>query len=164
MEETSPRAQEWMGGLMTYRRRAGLLAAVGLMVVIAACGATTTTPTRPPISAANVSATATVKAGGAASGLNGSPGAQLFASQGCIGCHIVKGQGGAVGPNQSTIGTVAATRKPGLDAAGYIRESIVNPNAFVVPGFQPNVMPQTYGQTLTPEQIDQLVNFLLEQK
>jgi mono/diheme cytochrome c family protein len=154
-----------MGGLMTNRRRAGLLvASVGLLVAIAACGGGTPTPTRPPISAANVGATATAKAGGTASGPNGSPGAQLFTAQGCIGCHMVKGQGGVVGPNLSTIGTVAATRKPGMDAAAYIRESIVNTNAFVVPGFQPNVMPATFGQTLTPEQIDQLVNYLLEQK
>jgi mono/diheme cytochrome c family protein len=151
---------------MTYRRRAGLLAAcVGLLVAIAACGgAATPTPTRPPISAANVGATATAKAGGVASGPNGSPGAQLFNAQGCIGCHMVKGQGGVVGPNLSTIGTVAATRKPGTDAAAYIRESIVNTNAVVAPGFQPNVMPATFGQTLTPEQVDQLVNYLLEQK
>jgi hypothetical protein len=64
----------------------------------------------------------------------------------------------------STIGTVAASRKPGMDAAAYVRESITNTNAFVVQGFQPNVMPTTFGQTLNAEQIDQLVNFLLEQK
>jgi hypothetical protein len=39
-------------------------------------------------------------------------------------------------------------------------ESIVKPNAFIAPGFGPNVMPQTFGQTLTQSQIQALVNFL----
>jgi hypothetical protein len=77
---------------------------------------------------------------------------------------MIDGQGGVIGPDQSTIGTTAATRKPGMDAAAYIRESIVDPNAFVVSGYQPGLMPPNFGQLMTPEQIDQLVNYLLEQK
>jgi mono/diheme cytochrome c family protein len=145
-----------------------MLAALGMTVVAAACSASAAAPTRSPISAANAIATATVKAGGtpggAAGAANGSPGAQLFAAQGCSGCHIVKGQGGAIGPNLSTIGTVAGTRKPGMSAEDYIRESVTNPNAFVVPTFQPGVMPGTYGQTLSQDQLNQLIQYLLEQK
>jgi mono/diheme cytochrome c family protein len=154
---------------MTARLRTGLLSAsLGLTLLAAACGGTpAATPTRPAISAANVIATATVKAGGTPGGApaaGGSPGAQLFAAQGCNACHMVKGQGGAVGPNLSTIGTQAATRKPGMSAADYLRESIINPNAFIVQGYQAGVMPGTYGQTLSNEQLDQLVAYLLEQK
>jgi len=39
-------------------------------------------------------------------------------------------------------------------------ESIVKPNAFIAAGFQPNVMPQSFSQTLTSTQIQALVNFL----
>ena len=149
---------------MTHRLRIGLLVASTGVLLVAACGQPQHQPTRAPISAANVAATATAKAGGQAA-VGGSEGAQLFASQGCVGCHKVKDQGGgAVGPDLSTIGAAAATRKPGTDAKSYIHESIVDPNAFVPPGFQPNVMPATFSQSLKPEQIDALVNYLLDQK
>ena len=150
---------------MTHRLRIGLLVASTGVLLLTACAAhAASQPTRAPISAANVAATATAKAGGQAAA-GGSEGAQLFASQGCVGCHKVKDQGGgAVGPDLSNIGSTAATRKPGTDAQAYLRESIVDPNAFVVQGFQPNVMPGTYRQTLTPEQLDALVNYLLDQK
>jgi mono/diheme cytochrome c family protein len=153
---------------MTARLRNGLLfASLGLTLLIAACSASAATPTRPPIQAANVIATATVKAGGTPGGApapGGSPGAQLFAAQGCSGCHMINGQGGAVGPNLSRIGTEAATLKPGMSAEDYIKESIQNPNAFVVQGYQAGVMPGTYGQTLSQDQLNQLVQYLLEQK
>jgi mono/diheme cytochrome c family protein len=150
---------------MRSRLRIGLLfVTLGLTAVAAACDASAAVPTRQPIPAANVIATATVKAGGTPGGANGSPGAQLFAAQGCSGCHMIKGQGGVVGPDQSTIGTTAGTRKPGLSAEDYIRESITNPGAFVVPGYQNGVMPATYGQTLTQDQLNMLVQYLLEQK
>ena len=51
------------------------------------------------------------------------------------------------------------------DVAGYIRESIVEPSAHVVPGAMYSAngisfMPNTYGKDLKPEQIDQLVAYL----
>ena len=153
---------------MTARLRNGLLAAsLGLTLLAGACAEGKTTPTRAPISAANVIATATVRAGGVPGGVptgGGSPGAQLFAAQGCAACHVVQGQGGAIGPSLIGIGTQAATRKPGMSAEDYIRESIVNPGAFVVSGFQNGLMPATFGQSLSKEQQDLLVQYLLEQK
>jgi len=38
--------------------------------------------------------------------------------------------------------------------------SITDPNSEIAPGFQPNVMPQTYGSQLTSQQINDLVAFL----
>jgi mono/diheme cytochrome c family protein len=151
--------------VITKRLRIGWLATtIGLAVLVAACaGGEGAVPTRPAISAANVAATQATKLG-IKPGESGPPGLQLFQSQGCAGCHTLKGGANGTGPTLGTIGTVAATRKPGTEAAAYIRESIVAPNAFVVQGFQTGVMPQTYNQTLTAEQIDQLVAFLLEQK
>ncbi|MCC6629890.1 MAG: cytochrome c [Chloroflexi bacterium] len=154
---------------MTPRLRCGLLLTTLVLAgLAAACAAEAAQPTRAGVPPANVIATATVKAGGtpggAADGGGANPGAQLFAAQGCSGCHTIKGQGGAVGPNLSTEGTTAATRKPGTSAKDYITESIVNPGAFVVPGYTAGVMPGTYGQTLTKDQIEQLVDYLLEQK
>ena len=42
----------------------------------------------------------------------------------------------------------------------YLKESIVSPNAKVVKGFNPGIMPQNFGTTLKPEQIDQLVEYM----
>ena len=53
------------------------------------------------------------------------------------------------------------------DAAGYIRESILEPNAYLVPGPSyrqadgQSVMPKDLGKMLTPAQLDDLVAFLL---
>lgn len=103
-----------------------------------------------------------VQGGGAAAG-GGSKGAQLFNSSGCAGCHKIKGQGIATtGPDLTGIKSVAGTRKPGTDANAYLRESITNPNAVVVQGYQQGLMPATFGQSLKPEDIDALVEYMLE--
>jgi len=80
----------------------------------------------------------------------------------CAGCHKIEGTSaaGAVGPELSKIGTTAATREPGKTAEQYIHESIVNPSAFVVPGFSDNIMPKTFGQMLTADEINDVVTYL----
>lgn len=47
------------------------------------------------------------------------------------------------------------------DPATYIRLSILSPNAYVVPGFLASLMPQSYGQVFTPEEINDLVAYVL---
>jgi mono/diheme cytochrome c family protein len=92
-------------------------------------------------------------------------GQQVYTSSGCGGCHTIEGvSNGVVAPNLTQIGKVAETRKEGTSAEEYIRESILNPNAFVVDGFQPNIMPQIYGQQLNNQQLDDVVAFLLAQQ
>lgn len=92
-------------------------------------------------------------------------GQQIYTSAGCGGCHAIQGiSNGVVGPGLSQIGEVAATRKDGYSAEDYIRESILNPNAYVVDGYQPNIMPQNYSQQLSDQELDDLVAFLLAQK
>ncbi len=102
-------------------------------------------------------------------------GAELFISQGCGGCHTIEGVDGAVGavgPNLTQIGVVAEERAKEVgveDAAAYIRQSIVDPNAYIVPECPTGpcvqgMMPATFGQTLSEEEIEALVQFLLSQK
>lgn len=82
---------------------------------------------------------------------------------GCNGCHLIAGIGGGqTGPELSNIGNVAATRKPGTSAEAYIRESILQPGAFVVSGFQ-NIMPPYQG-VLGDEEVNQLVQYYLTRK
>lgn len=145
---------------------------VGLLVagiLLAACGGGQAT------SPADRGAGTTSTAGGSAA-VSGNPatGQELFISQGCGGCHVIEGVDAAIGqvcPNLSTIATDATEIIASPDytgdattAAEYIRESIVDPNIYVVEGYQPNVMPQTFDQTLSEQQINDLVAFLMQQQ
>lgn len=85
---------------------------------------------------------------------NAQAGKQVFTSQGCGSCHTFEpaGSSGNVGPNLTEA-------LKGKDAA-FIDQSIVDPNAVVAAGYQPNIMPQTYGSSLSAKQIADLVAFL----
>lgn len=96
-------------------------------------------------------------------------GKSLFTAQGCVGCHGEPyGAGGGIGPNLGGVATRAAERVPGQSAEEYIRESIINPGAFVVPDCpsgpcQP-VMPPTYKDKLSEDELEALVQYLLTLK
>ncbi len=93
-------------------------------------------------------------------------GRSLFAKYGCSGCHTLSDAGatGQVGPNLNGIGVRAAERVPGQSAGEYIRTSIINPNAYIVPGYPANVMPQDFQQRMSSQELDGLVNYLLMQQ
>lgn len=91
-------------------------------------------------------------------------GRQVFLSAGCTACHTIAGipqATGKVGPDLTGIGTRAGTRVSGLSAEAYIRQSVLQPGAFVVQGFQ-NVMPP--GLVREGPDLDALVAFLLSQR
>jgi cytochrome c oxidase subunit 2 len=86
-------------------------------------------------------------------------GAALFEGMGCATCH--RQVTGALGP--SLAGLVGSTVKlqDGSEVVAdenYVRESIVNPRARIVAGFQP-VMP-TFQGLLTEQQILQLIQYI----
>lgn len=106
-------------------------------------------------------------------------GKQVFAGLPCASCHDVKNPfpGGFICPNLGNIAVEAERiiRLPeyhgsATDAASYIRESILNPNAYLVPGDAyrasngSSVMPKNFGKLLTPKQLDDLVAYLLTLK
>ena len=89
---------------------------------------------------------------------------------GCVGCHILAATGPAWLPSGDTpgIGDRAATHLGQADYTGqattpeqYLLESIVSPNAYVVEGFGPDLMPANYGQRLTSQDAADLVAYLL---
>lgn len=47
------------------------------------------------------------------------------------------------------------------DAVEYIRTSIVDPGAFLVPGFPDHLMPRTYGEIYTESEINDLIAYLI---
>ena len=99
-----------------------------------------------------------------AGGSRPAAGAAVFASAGCSGCHVFTpaGSTGEVGPNLDNVAADAA--KAGEDPAAYVRESILNPNKVVVDGYKSDVMPQSYADSLSVQEIDALVSYLTETK
>jgi cytochrome c oxidase subunit II len=94
--------------------------------------------------------------GGGGGGQAAGPDAeQLFASNGCSGCHTLAAAGATakVGPDLGKLGDVDAN---------FIRTSIVDPNADVTKGYKPNIMPQDFKDKLSKEELDALVKYLLE--
>ena len=85
----------------------------------------------------------------------------LGTNTGCRICHSLDAGVVLVGPSFGGIATRAATRVPGLSAEEYLRQSILEPNAYVVDGFPEGQMLQNFGELLTEEDIDNLVAFLL---
>ena len=83
---------------------------------------------------------------------------QLLSDNACLGCHVLDGTGGPVGPSFDDIGGR-------LDAAG-IREAILDPNADVSEGFEQmaGMMPTTFGDQLSAAQLEAVVNFLAERR
>jgi mono/diheme cytochrome c family protein len=88
--------------------------------------------------------------------VSGGPGAQVFANRGCGSCHTFEAAnaGGTVGPNLSEV-------LPGQSEA-MVEESIVDPNAKIAPGYPANVMPPNFEQLLSPKELEDLVQFLVE--
>lgn len=91
----------------------------------------------------------------------------IFTSLGCAACHNLslpedENNRGVIGPNMANLADHAGSRVPGEDAATYVHNSIVNPGAFVVPGYQSGLMPAGLDARMTPEELDSLVNWLLD--
>lgn len=87
---------------------------------------------------------------------------------GCTTCHSLAPGVVLVGPSLAGIGSHATTilvRKDytgqAQNAVDYLREAILQPNVYVEPGFQPNLMRTTYGKELSGQEIEDLVAFLL---
>ena len=106
---------------------------------------TTTTTTTPESTTTAPAPTGDAEAGKA-----------VFSSAGCAACHTLKeaNASGTVGPDLDTA-------LKGKDAA-FIHESIVDPNAEIASGYQKDIMPGSFGTSLSKKQIDDLVA-LLEQ-
>jgi cytochrome c oxidase subunit 2 len=101
-------------------------------------------------------------AGGTGSESASAQGAKLFQERGCVSCHQVAA-GGQQGRGPTLFGLYGGKQSIQNDGEvvvdeAYIRESILNPQAKVVTGFQP-IMPTFQGQ-LNEEQILQLIAYI----
>ena len=80
---------------------------------------------------------------------------------GCGGCHNTDPSVTMTGPTWHNLADVAANRVPGEGPAQYIYDSIINPGAYIVPNYPAGVMPATFGETIAPEDMANLVAYLL---
>jgi mono/diheme cytochrome c family protein len=88
--------------------------------------------------------------------VEGGAGAQVFANNGCGGCHTLAAAnaGGTVGPDLDEV--LPGQQEP------EIEESIVDPEAKIAQGYPKGVMPQNFGEKLSGEELKELVKFLSE--
>lgn len=105
-------------------------------------------------------------------------GEKLFGQKGieCDGCHDVTKSfpGGDFGPNQGNVSIIAQGVLKSPDYKGkaktvaeYIRESILAPNVYILPGDDyhekdgSSAMKLTFSETLTPQQVEDLIAYLM---
>jgi cytochrome c oxidase subunit 2 len=89
----------------------------------------------------------------------GNAGAAVFKNNGCGGCHTLTAAGAnaTVGPDLDKLAQEAQRAKQPLEA--FIHQSIVDPDAYVEPGYPKGLMPKTFAD-LPKDQLDALVQYL----
>jgi mono/diheme cytochrome c family protein len=104
---------------------------------------------------------------GGVTGTSAADGKVVFQNNGCSSCHTLAAASatGTVGPNldqrlRSDCASAASQRVRGKTLEECIREAIVKPYAFIPSGYAAGVMPATFGQSLKPNELTALVNFL----
>jgi mono/diheme cytochrome c family protein len=145
------------------------LLVVGMLTAVAVLGEShhfaaagesgaTSEPTATTTTTSTTTAPTETGGGGGPTG-NSDAGKQIFtatAQPPCSGCHTLSAAGatGQVGPNLDDVLKGKS--------ADFIHQSIVDPNAVIASGFTAGVMPQTFGDQLSEQQLADLVAFLVQ--
>jgi cytochrome c551/c552 len=119
--------------------------------------AAASTPSTPTTTAS--AATTSTSSGGA----NAAAGKAVFAANSCATCHTFQPAGatGQVGPDLDTAPTASAKLDHNMNLTAFVKQSIVDPNAYIAKGYKANVMPQTFGTSLSKTQLADLVAFIV---
>jgi cytochrome c551/c552 len=130
------------------------------VTVTASAAAPATTTAATTAASSTVSATTTVSA---ATGGSAAAGKAVFVSSGCGACHTFTpaGTSATVGPNLDTTPTESAKADGNMALAAFVKQSIVDPNAYIAKGFPKGVMPPTFGAQLSKTQLADLVAFIV---
>lgn len=89
-------------------------------------------------------------------------GQKLVTQNGCTGCHSIEDKV-LVGPSWKGLFGSQVPLADGSTATAdeaYLTQSIVDPNAKVVKGFNPNIMPPIYKQALTEAQLGDIIAYI----
>ena len=89
-------------------------------------------------------------------------GGELALQNGCSACHSLDEGVKVVGPSWYNLGNHAAIRVSGESAPLYLYNSIFLPNQYILEGFLPNLMPQTYADQLSEQDMADLIAYLLK--
>jgi nitric oxide reductase subunit C len=114
----------------------------GVLLGLSACGGGATEPAATPTMSAEAAA-----------------GELVFVRE-CARCHSTVDEAVIVGPSLAGVATRAGGRVAGQDAHAYLLTSIMRPGDYLVEGYQ-DLMPQDLAKSLTGEEIDQVVAYLL---
>lgn len=130
-----------------------MLIAMAMLIVVTGCSSVL------PVGVINmVSATTTAPSGDAVRGetlfKHGTDGAPA-----CVGCHALNKGSFSLGPVMKGITERAGTRIEGMSTEAYLRQSILEPKAFVVAGFRPLMYPD-YAKHLSEQNILDLIAYL----
>ena len=128
-----------------------IFALVMFSVLLAACGGGGSNTTATPV-------------GDAAAGQALFNQMTINTAPGCATCHSIAPGETKVGPSLAGVASAAGSRVNGQTAEQYLRTSILDPNAYIVPGFNPGVMYQSFKTELTDKQVNDLVAYLLTLK
>jgi len=79
----------------------------------------------------------------------------------CANCHSTIPNDIIVGPSFAGVATRAAKRVRGLDAREYITQSILEPRTYIVEGYPENLMPLTLAESLSEDDREAVVAYLL---
>ncbi|HEY6150876.1 MAG TPA: cytochrome c oxidase subunit II [Gaiellaceae bacterium] len=95
----------------------------------------------------------------AGGGGGGASGKAVFTNNACATCHTFKPAGSTakIGPDLDNLKQEA--QRAGQPLEQFIRKSIVDPTAYVEPGYPQGIMPQTFS-SLPKDQLDALVTYL----
>jgi cytochrome c oxidase subunit II len=87
-------------------------------------------------------------------------GLAVFKANGCAACHTLTAAGatGTIGPDLDKLATEAKAAGQPLEA--FIKTSIIDPEAYIAPGYPKGVMPATFKSSITGPSLDQLVQYL----
>ena len=129
--------------------------------------ATPEPPTSVPTQAAAAPTTAPAAGGDTSAIGDAAHGQELFNALqpqvgfACATCHRVDSEERLIGPGLKGLSQRAATRVAGMNALQYIYNSILNPGAYVVEGYPDNLMPRTFSQIFSTQDINDIVAYLL---
>jgi cytochrome c oxidase subunit 2 len=111
----------------------------------------------PPTSTTSTStSTSTTSTSSSASGLS------VFNGNGCSSCHTLSAAKatGTIGPDLDKLVSYAKQAKQPL--ASFVQQSIVDPGAYVQPGYSNGLMPTNFGTAISQTDLSALVSFLVQ--
>jgi cytochrome c2 len=85
----------------------------------------------------------------------------LNAAPPCVTCHqtAAGATGFSLGPNLASVAERAQTRIDGMTADDYLRQSILDPHSYLVPGYRSIMYPQ-YAAALSEQDVLDLIAYL----